>query len=164
MAKLVRDLCQRFELLAREKGVTLKTEIPDGWWLCYCDPHRMEQVVSNLLANALKFTPHGGEIGVQLRRDGGDLVIAVRDTGFGIEKEQLAHIFERFWQAKKTASLGTGLGLAISKAIVEAHEGEIWAESAPGRGSRFFVRLPQRRAGAGLPLPQPELGDTAFLP
>jgi len=164
VAKLLKDLCQRFELLAREKGVVLKYEIPDGWWLCYCDASRMEQVMSNLLANALKFTPRDGEIRTRLWRENGAITVAIQDTGLGIEADQLNHIFERFWQAKKTAKLGTGLGLAISKAIVEAHGGRIWAESTPGRGTQFFVRLPPLHASTETPIPEPRLGSAAFLP
>lgn len=110
----------------------------------------MAQVLSNLCGNALKFTPSGGR--VRLRAEAGEheLRIAVEDTGAGIAPEHLAHIFDRFWQAKRASRASAGLGLAIAKSIVEAHGGRIWVESTVGRGTCFAFTLPVARASRPL--------------
>jgi signal transduction histidine kinase len=100
------------------------------------------QVLGNLLGNAVKFTGEGGRITAGAQVHGSEVRFHVRDTGKGIPPEQLPYIFDRYWQAKDTASRGAGLGLAIAKGLVEAHGGRIWAESIPGRGSTFFFSLP----------------------
>lgn len=106
------------------------------------DPHRIQQVFSNLIGNAIKFTPKGGRVIVRCK-SGQDVVqFEVRDTGPGIPAEHLPHIFGQFWQANRRDQRGIGLGLAIAKGIVEAHGGKIWVESAPGAGSSFLFTLP----------------------
>jgi len=113
--------------------------------LLLADSNRLWQVVNNLLDNAVKFTPAGGRITLDVEREGGAAVLRVRDTGFGIAPEDLPHVFERFYQADKARQRGrggSGLGLSISQAIVEAHGGQITAESKPGAGTTFSVRLP----------------------
>jgi signal transduction histidine kinase len=101
-------------------------------------------VFGNLIGNAIKFTPKGGTIKVSAEpREGGETLFSVADTGPGIPLDDLPHVFDRYWQARKTARLGTGLGLSISKGIVEAHDGRIWAESAPGQGATFFFTIPR---------------------
>ena len=97
---------------------------------------------SNLIGNALKFTPSGGRVSVRGRRGSATVCFVVEDTGGGIASEDQAHVFDRFWQAKKSARMGTGLGLSIAKAIVEGHGGRIEVESTPGMGSRFQFSLP----------------------
>jgi signal transduction histidine kinase len=100
-------------------------------------------VFENLIGNALKFTPKGGRVTVAAKAEDKDVVFSVADTGSGIPPESLSHIFDRFWQASKRAGrLGAGLGLPITKGIIEAHEGRIWVESAPGHGSAFFFTVP----------------------
>ncbi len=113
------------------------------------DPLRLEQVVANLLDNAIKYSPDGGQIDVELREDqGGSATIAVRDRGLGIPIEDREHIFDRFYQGHDRTSLtgiaGMGLGLYISRQIIELHGGTIRAEFPPGGGTRFVVRVPAR--------------------
>ena len=128
---------------------------------CHCEPDtppivadrdRLLQVISNLLGNALKFTPEGGRVGLEARRVEDDVWISVQDTGPGIAAEDVPHIFDPYWQARRTARLGAGLGLTISKGIVEAHGGRIWVESRPGEGSTFTFALPI--AGPAPPAPR----------
>jgi len=106
------------------------------------DGERAFQVFSNLIGNALKFTPEHGRITVTGRRRGDFAEFMVRDTGPGIDPEQQPHLFERYWQAPHAARKGAGLGLYIARGIVEAHGGRIWVESEPGAGSRFYFTLP----------------------
>jgi two-component system, sensor histidine kinase and response regulator len=113
------------------------------------DPTRIAQLLGNLLANAVKFTPDGGRVEVRLGREGDQVVLAVTDSGIGIPAADRERIFDRFFRtafATRQAIQGTGLGLAISKAIVEAHDGTIAVDSDEGRGSTFTVRLPLRPA------------------
>ncbi len=108
------------------------------------DIERVRQVVTNLVHNAIKFTPSGGSITVSAVTEGDEVVIAVRDTGVGIPAEDLPRIFERFYKADRARSGGgTGLGLAIARHVVQAHGGRIWAESVEGKGSTFFFTLPR---------------------
>jgi signal transduction histidine kinase len=112
------------------------------------DEEKLKQVITNLVSNALKFTPEGGAISISVQDDGEKLIASVSDTGIGIPKEYLGTIFERFKQVPGTREKiggpkGTGLGLAIAKGVVEAHGGKIWAESEPGKGSTFRFTLPK---------------------
>lgn len=107
-----------------------------------CDHERILQVLSNLLGNAVKFTPEGGDIELRAERRGDEVLFAVKDSGPGIPPEQLGSIFNRYWQAKETAHQGTGLGLSIAKALVELHGGHICVDSKPGAGSTFYFTLP----------------------
>jgi signal transduction histidine kinase len=102
-------------------------------------------VLFNLLANAIKFTPDGGRIGVTVRKGETSVVIAVTDTGVGIAEHDLERIFQPFEQVGDPSrwSEGTGLGLSLVKRLVEAHGGAVWAESKPGQGARFTFRIPQ---------------------
>jgi two-component system, NtrC family, sensor histidine kinase GlrK len=111
------------------------------------DEERLLQVVVNLLSNAIKFTPAGGAVRVATVDRGNEVEIAVEDTGAGIAPDALPHVFDRYWRASDSRG-GSGLGLAIVKSIVQAHGGNVRAESSPGAGSRFSVRLPRRRAAA----------------
>jgi signal transduction histidine kinase len=107
------------------------------------DPSRVEQVLSNLLSNAAKYSPDGAEVELTLERRGRDALISVRDQGRGIPKDQQPYIFRRFFRARSgEGRSGTGLGLYVSKGIVEAHGGRIWFESQEGKGSTFYVLLP----------------------
>jgi signal transduction histidine kinase len=106
------------------------------------DRDRLLQVFSNLLGNALKFTPPGGEVRAGARLEGEAVCFYVRDTGPGIAPEALAHIFDRFWQADRRDRRGAGLGLSIARGLVEAHGGRLRVESEPGRGSTFFFTVP----------------------
>jgi signal transduction histidine kinase/CheY-like chemotaxis protein len=108
----------------------------------HADGARVVQVVSNLVGNAVKFTPEGGAVTLSCEPDGEEVRFAVADTGSGIEPEQLPHIFGAFWQARHADRRGLGLGLSIARGFVEAHGGRIWVESEPGRGTTFFFTLP----------------------
>lgn len=140
LALLVRETAAAFDKQAGVASVTLTLDTsPDLPWL-NLDPGRIRQVLSNLLANALRYTPAGGTISVRHRQADGQAVLAVQDSGPGIPADELPHVFERFY--KSTDSGGMGLGLAIARHLVEAHGGTIRAESAPGQGTTVQVTLP----------------------
>ena len=139
------EVVERFGLSARDKSITLTFRAPATPCRVFADEGRIDQVLMNLLGNALKFTPRGGAITVEVSRLGDDVELSVRDTGPGIPADEVPLIFERFRQATAThatQSPGSGLGLVICRHLVEAHGGRIWALSEPGRGSRFVFRLP----------------------
>jgi PAS domain S-box-containing protein len=129
--------------LAEEKAVRLEADVAPELPAVRCDRERVLQVLSNLLGNAVKFTPEGGGVAVRaVGREGASVVLAVEDTGPGIAPDVLPRIFERRWRADPTSPEGSGLGLYIAKGIVEAHGGRMWAESRVGEGSRFLFTLP----------------------
>jgi len=117
-------------------------ELPDVWG----DPSRLLQVMENLVGNAIKFTPGGGRITVGAAPRDNEVLFWVADTGSGIAPDDLPHVFDRFWQARKGTRKGAGLGLPITRGIVETHGGRIWVESTLGRGSIFFFTVPQATA------------------
>jgi light-regulated signal transduction histidine kinase (bacteriophytochrome) len=129
--------------LAEAKGLALTVKLIDVPRL-EADAERIFRVLSNLIGNAIKFTPEGGTITIRTERRGDDLLISVADTGPGIAADQLPHVFERYWRALSTSQPGSGLGLYIASGIVEAHGGKIWAESSVG-GARFTFTLPLAR-------------------
>jgi two-component system sensor histidine kinase BaeS len=142
LAIVATDAVGGFRSAAQAAGVALDTEIADDIPLLEVDPVRIREVISNLVANALRHTPSGGSIAVDARVDeaGRAVVVTVRDTGTGIDPELLPHVFDRF--AKAPGSRGSGLGLAIARGLVEAHGGSIEVESTPDRGSTFRFRIP----------------------
>ncbi len=140
---LAQDLVERFKPLAIKKKISLSLEVSSVDLAAFCDLGRIEQVLSNLIGNALKFTPSLGSVKVSAGLQENDILISVADTGAGINENQLPHIFDRFWQVKETSHQGNGLGLAIAKAIIEAHQGTIWVESRAQKGSQFSFRLPR---------------------
>ncbi len=129
-----------------DKDVALTVDVPRGLPPVLADPDRIGQVLTNLLGNALQYTPAGGRVEIRARREDGSVAIAVVDTGIGIPAEHLPHVFDRFYRVDRSrarASGGSGIGLTIARHLVEAHGGSIHAESAgPGRGSTFTVTLP----------------------
>jgi len=133
---------------AEGRSIQLKMEIEKKLPSVYGDREKVEQILTNLVGNAIKFTPEGGEISVSARpspRGGNKLAISVRDSGIGISEDQQEKIFEKFHQVEGSlhrSVTGTGLGLAITKGLVEAHHGEIWVESEMGKGSTFTFTLP----------------------
>jgi len=139
---LIGDALRLLAPLATGKELLLTSEVPDELPPVCADPARIQQVFANLIGNAVKFSPAGGHVAVSSKHLGNTIVFSVADDGAGIGNEELAHLFERFWQAKCTARLGNGLGLFIAKSIVEAHAGRIWVESTLGQGSEFFFSLP----------------------
>jgi signal transduction histidine kinase len=141
-ASLVQEAVEAAAPLATGKKVRLEREVPEHLPDVCSDRDRILQVFGNLIGNAIKFTPEGGQITVRVENETQAVRFAVCDTGPGIPPENLTHVFDRYWQAKSTAKLGTGLGLSIAKGIVEAHGGRIWVESEPGHGASFMFTLP----------------------
>ena len=134
---------EAFRQIAARKEIALDCQVAENLPDTLIDRDRIVQVLSNLLNNAVKFTPAGGRITLRAARtEHGRCRFDVIDTGTGIDAEHLPHVFNRFWQAKRTAHMGTGLGLAIAKGIIDAHRGRIWVESRPGEGSIFSFELP----------------------
>jgi K+-sensing histidine kinase KdpD len=128
--------------LADERNIGLTVEQTDPGLRASVDRSRLLQVLGNLLGNAIKFTPPGGNVSLHSWRDGGNAMFEVADDGPGIPLTDQAHLFEKYWQARSNDRRGVGLGLAISKGIVEAHGGRLWVESEPGVGSRFYFVIP----------------------
>jgi signal transduction histidine kinase len=139
---LLGDVHTVFQPLAKEKGLAFEYSIDPAVTSIECEKARIAQVLSNLLGNAIKFTPRGGSIRLHVTALGGDTLFWVRDTGPGIAPEKLPHVFDRYWQAEGAAREGVGLGLAIVKGLVEAHGGRIWVESLVGAGTTFFFTIP----------------------
>lgn len=140
-----------FQLTAERKQIKLHLDITDsvGSQEVVADKEKIARVVFNLLSNALKYTPAGGDIFVSLKDEDGKFRLDVRDTGKGISQEEAGKIFERFFQAKGAAS-GTGIGLALVKSFVELHHGEARVESELGKGSDFFVVIPREQEDKSL--------------
>lgn len=151
LTELARTVSHTFTPLAERRGVALRFNPPEEPLPVLVDAEQVEKVLFNLLSNAFKFTDGGGAVTVTLRAEEGQAVVAVMDTGIGILPEQLPHVFERFYQADSGVMRryeGTGIGLSLVKELVELHGGTVRAESTPGVGSTFVVRLPmdvQRR-------------------
>ena len=139
---LINDTIDMLRPLAAGSTIRLETSIDERLPPVLADAARVQQVLSNLVGNAVKFTPRNGRITVCAERIDGEVRFGVIDTGPGIPPEQVPHIFGRFWQAKTSDRRGIGLGLAIAKGIVEAHNGRIWVESHVGLGSTFYFTLP----------------------
>jgi len=141
--EIVNQAQERLHLQAERAGLTLKMEYPDELPDVMADASRVQQVVVNLLHNAIKFTPTGGQVTVSAEPNNDYICFTVEDTGIGISKEDLPRIFERFYKADRSRTTsGTGLGLAIARHLVEAHGGRIWAESEIGKGSAFHFTIP----------------------
>ena len=141
-AALLSEAVEMLRPQAASSAIVLELEADADLPRVSADAHRIQQVLSNLIGNAIKFTPRGGRIAVSAELAASELRVAVADTGLGIPAEQLPHIFGHFWQGARTDRRGVGLGLSIAKGIVEAHGGRIWVESVVGEGSRFYFTLP----------------------
>jgi signal transduction histidine kinase len=139
---LFEETYELFKSQASTASITLQCGAAKDVPPLYADRHRVLQVLSNLIGNAMKFTPPGGMITCRAESQDGKVLITVADNGPGIPRENLGDIFNPYWQAKRTARLGAGLGLPIAKGIVESHGGRIWVESQPGDGTKFFFTLP----------------------
>jgi signal transduction histidine kinase len=139
---LVRECTEAHRGLAEARSLSVQVEMSDDLPPIDADRSRFLQILSNLLGNAIKFTPVGGRVTVRVEPQGEMVRFSVHDTGPGIAPEDLSHVFESFWQARKGGREGAGLGLAIARGLVEAHGGRIWVESTPGRGSAFYFTLP----------------------
>lgn len=142
-APLLNDAGEMLRALASARTLDLSVDAPAELPMVLADPARIQQVISNLVGNAIKFTPQGGRITLRGFPVGDEVRVAVMDTGPGIAADQLPHVFGQFWQGSRSDSRGLGLGLVIAKGIVEAHAGRIWVESTLGAGSSFYFTLPQ---------------------
>ena len=139
---VLKSAADRMRLQAERAGVSLTVETATSLKV-QADAARLEQVLVNLIHNAVKFTRRGGSVTLSANADGESVVFAVRDSGAGIPSDDLPRIFERFYRVDKSrAGSGTGLGLSIAKHIVEAHGGRIWAESRESEGSTFYFSIP----------------------
>jgi two-component system phosphate regulon sensor histidine kinase PhoR len=137
---------ERMRLQAGRAGIEIQTDLPENLPRVNADSSRIEQVIVNLLHNAIKFTNPGGRIKISAGIDGHSVLFSVEDNGIGISKNDLERIFERFYKTDRArASGGTGLGLSIARHIVESHGGSIWATSQPGKGSTFMFTIPRIR-------------------
>jgi signal transduction histidine kinase len=132
-------------MAAEQSGIRMRLEIFPDLPAVYGDPKRLGQVFDNLLGNAIKFSPNGGEIAVLIRPIGSAVQVDVRDTGIGIPSDRLDQIWKRFYQIDSASTrrfAGAGLGLTIAKRIIDAHDGQLWVESEPGKGSTFHFTVP----------------------
>ena len=144
LRNLLTTVVQNFVPLAEMRGISLRWNPPAGELAVEADAHRVQQVVANLLSNALHHTPPGGSITLQAGDGRSEVEVTVADTGPGIPPEDLSHVFDRFWRNDTVGNgEGSGLGLAIVKGLVQAHGGRVWAESEVGRGSSFHFTLPK---------------------
>ena len=146
VALLIRQVVRRLLPQFEEKEVGLQLEVPVDLPLVQADEDRLSQVLLNLIGNALQYTPAGGTVTVKAEKQGSQLLITVQDNGIGIPAEHLSHLFTRFYRVDKSRSRaggGSGIGLTIVKHLVEAHGGQVWAESpGSGQGSTFGFSLP----------------------
>ena len=139
---LLTESLQTLRPLVDEKGIHLDLQIESGLPKVMADRERIQQTLSNLVGNAIKFSESGSKIVVLARKDSDAVVISVLDKGKGISADQLPRVFDRYWQSLRTDRQGAGLGLAIAKGIVETHGGRIWIESKPGEGTMASFTLP----------------------
>ena len=146
LGALVREALEILRPQANARELQLSAELPPQLPPVMADPARVQQLISNLVGNAIKFTKHGGTITVRAELEANEVLVAVMDTGAGIPAEHLPHVFGHYWQANRGDRRGIGLGLAIAKGIVEAHGGRIWVRSKEGEGSTFFFTLPAAAA------------------
>jgi len=147
VCEIIKEVVGDFKGDAEAKDITLTAKPEGGCDEVICDRRRVQQVLSNLIGNAIKFTPPKGQICVSCARtgtEGKDVQVSVSDTGAGIAREKLASIFQRFSQINSRDRRGIGLGLYIAKMMVEEHPGRIWVESKLGEGSTFHFTLPVR--------------------
>ena len=141
---LLHSAAQRMRVQAERANIAVRIECADDLPKVHVDSHRLEQVLINLIHNAVKFTRPGGEVFLGAESIPGGIRFAVRDTGVGIPADEVSRIFERFYRVDRSRTgRGTGLGLSIAKHIIEAHKGKIWAESTEGQGSTFYFTIPQ---------------------
>jgi PAS domain S-box-containing protein len=146
LPSIAREVVESLGSVAAQKLISFEINCPDINLTAWADPDRIGEVLTNLLGNAIKFTPTGGNVIVSLRRSGDNWVeVSIADTGPGITSEEASRIFDKFYQVsnpEQRKAMGTGLGLSIAKALVEMHGGKIWLESEVGKGSIFSFTLP----------------------
>ena len=146
----LKNTCERIidqnRILANEKKLTLKVNMNRQFWISV-NATAVEELLSNLIGNAIRYTPEGGKITLSAKSVDSEIQVAVSDTGIGIPEEDQSKIFQDFYRAKNARFFeksGTGLGLSIAKQIVIGHGGKIWVESSIGRGTTFYFTLPKK--------------------
>jgi CheY-like chemotaxis protein len=142
LSKIVLAVLESQQALAAQGSIIISADLSPELLSLQADKRRIHEVLENLIGNAIKFTPTGASITVGAKRQGGEALVWVKDTGAGIAQKDVPNLFDRFWQARKADRSGSGLGLTICKAIVEAHGGRIWLETALGAGTTVFFTLP----------------------
>jgi signal transduction histidine kinase len=140
LADLALEITELLEPLALSNDLTLSAELTPGTYVL-CDRERVQQVLANLVGNAIKFTRRRGTIRVRANATSDEIVVSVSDNGAGIPDRHLPHVFEPYWKADARQRNSTGLGLSIARAIVDAHGGRIWVDTAEGSGSTFYFTL-----------------------
>ncbi len=153
LSDLISDTLESFAARADTQGVTVEGSVDPQVDLVWAAPEKLSRILDNLLSNALRFTPKGGSIRLSAKVKENSTVVMVSDSGSGVDPKDLPHIFDRFYRGEKSRmrdqneSGGVGLGLAIVKGLVEAHSGEIWVESGPKNGTKFWFTLPGHKMG-----------------
>jgi signal transduction histidine kinase len=147
LSDLISDTLESFSQLAKQQGIKLEGQVEPDVDPISMDTQAIGRVFNNLISNALRHTPGGGEVRVQARRTGSGVEVTVSDTGEGIRPQDIPHIFERFYRGDASRSRnrgtgGAGLGLAIARSIVRAHGGDISVESETGKGTQFVFNIP----------------------
>jgi signal transduction histidine kinase len=146
LERIIRASVANFEPIATHLGVTVSVDLPSGLPRIHADEDRLIQVLTNLLDNALKFTSREGQVTVEAGEQKDAVWVRVADTGVGIAPEELPYVFQQFYrgdESRPPEKQGMGLGLAICREIITAHDGQIWAESEPNRGTCFTFTLPK---------------------
>jgi signal transduction histidine kinase len=139
---MLKETADMFEPVMVDAALRFIRRLDDDLPVLLGDQHRLQQVLSNLLGNAVRFTPHGGEVVLAVRYSEAAVRFSVKDTGPGVAADDVPRLFERYWQAPRLLRAGSGLGLYIAKGIVDAHGGEIGVESEPGKGAEFWFTVP----------------------
>jgi two-component system sensor histidine kinase BaeS len=146
LGALADEIVSIFRPPATVRGIELIARVEPAGLTAQVDRYRLLQAVSNVVANAVKFSPNGGRINIDVKEAGDDVEIVISDEGPGIPAEETEHIFDRFWRSprRRQRSTGAGLGLTITRGCVEAHRGRIRVDSQPGRGATFTIAVPKR--------------------
>jgi two-component system phosphate regulon sensor histidine kinase PhoR len=142
--KQIEDIFEDLKHLTQEKNITLINQVHKNF-VIYADEQKLSIALKNLVENAIKYNKQDGKVIVNAVKDSKNVTISVEDTGIGIPEESIPLVFERFYRVDKSRSRnigGTGLGLSIVKHITEAHKGKVWVESKLGKGSKFYIRIP----------------------
>jgi signal transduction histidine kinase len=150
LSDLISDTLEGFSAKAKAKSISLQGSITDEVDPIWAAPDKISRILDNLVSNALRYTPTGGNIYIEAQLNDDRILIEVRDSGSGIAPKDLPYIFDRFYHSEKSRtrndkdrSAGAGLGLAIVKSLIKAHGGEIWVQSEPGSGTKFWFTLPK---------------------
>jgi signal transduction histidine kinase len=154
LSLLALEIMELLEPVARSTELTLRAEFVAGLYV-HCDPQRVQQVLANLIGNAIKFNRSHGSIDVAAVRKDAEVVVSVRDSGIGIRADEVEHLFDPYWKADPTRRDGAGLGLSIAREIVDAHGGRIWVDRAERGGCSFSFTLRAAEAAQRI-----ELQDT----